>query len=188
MKKEYIVEQMAEERWFLNFTEKNEKGESLIIELSKCENHDSKNSLPNLWYKNGYINRVLETYWCIQTYVKDSERNEFGARYNPQIKRSEDGKQSVLNFDWMFEASEENKEKLINEVYKRFSLAKGETATEIKQRKIKEYAKKNNLKIYNTVPTGWRPLEYAYAPAGSVLITNRLTFKSKNRDKALLIA
>lgn len=184
MNKNYIVKQMANTRWFLNFTESNEKGETLIIELSKCENCDGSNSLPNLWKKNGCIDRVLETYWSIQTYIKDTEGNNF-MLYNPQVK-NENGR-SVLNFDWMFEATEKNKEKLINEVYRLFSSAKGETATEIKQRKIKEYAEQNNIQIYEELPQGWKVLNYAYAPTGSVIITNRLTLKSKNREKGLLL-
>ena len=131
----YTIEQMAEKRWFYTFTNTNKKSESLIIELSKCEDSSYKNSLPKLWYKNGYTDKVLESYWSIQTYVKDSEGQSYG-RYNPQHKLSEDTKRSVINFDWMLEATEENKEKLIDEVYRIFSVATGESATEKKHRKI----------------------------------------------------
>ena len=107
----------------------------IIIELNKCEDCNLQNSLPKLWKKQGYIDRVLETYWGIQTYVTDAEGNSFG-RYNPQHKLSEDGKRIVINFEWMFEATPENKERLINEVYRLFSSAKGLTATEEKNNKI----------------------------------------------------
>lgn len=189
MKKEYIIEQMAETRWFFKFTDTNEKGEKLIIELSKCEDwKEGKNSLPKLWKKNGYIDRVLETYWSIETYVKDTENNSYG-RYNPQHKLSEDKKRMVINFDWMFEATEENKEKLINEVYRLFSTAKGETATEEKHRKIREFAKNNNVETYNSIPEGWSVLKGGLtSPVGTVWISNMESFKTGNRKHAILIA
>lgn len=188
MKKEYTIKQTAETVWFYTFTDTNAKGEKLIIELNKCEDwKESKKSLPKLWKKGGYINRVLETYWSIQTYVKDSEGNSFG-KYNPQHKLSEDGKRIVINFDWMFEATEENKEKLINEVYRLFSIATGETATEIKHRKIREYAQKHNINIYETIPQGWKILDGCLtAPRGTEWISNMELFKSGKRKEAILL-
>lgn len=188
MNKEYIIEQTAESVWFYKFTDTNGKGEKLIIELSKCEDwKESKNSLPKLWKQKGHIDRVLETYWSIETYVKDTEGNSYGI-YNPQHKISEDNKRMVINFDWMFEATEENKEKLINEVYRLFSAATGETATERKQRKIKEYAITHNIDIYNSIPEGWSILKGAMtAPIGTVWISNNESFKSRKRKQAILI-
>lgn len=186
MRKDYTIEQMAETRWFYTFTDTNEKGERIIIELDKCEDwKENKKSLPKLWNKEGYIDRVLETYWCIQTYVKDTEGNSFG-RYNPQVK-TEDGKR-VINFDWMFEATEENKEKLINEVYRLASSVKGETATQEKIRKIKEYAIKNNIDMYETIPQGWKMLDGCLtAPRGTVWISNNESWKSGSLKHAILI-
>ncbi|HCL4455256.1 TPA: hypothetical protein N2D10_003283 [Clostridium botulinum] len=188
MKKEYIIEQMAESRWFYTFTDINEKGEKVIIELSKCEDGSFKNSLPKLWKKNGYIDRVLETYWSIETFVKDTEGNSFGI-YNPQHKLSKDGKRMIINFDWMFEATEDNKEKLINEVYQLASEAKGETATEEKHRKIREYAKERNIDIYKSIPNGWEILNGALsAPIGTVWVSNMELFKSGNLKRGILLA
>lgn len=188
MEKKYMVEQVAEGRWFYRFTDVNEKGEKLIIELMKCEDYSSKKSLPKLWKKSGYLDRVLETYWCIETYVKDTEGNFYGM-YNPQHKLSKDKKRMVIDFDWMFEATEENREKLINEVYQLFSSAKGETATEEKIRKIKEYAVNNNIEIYETIPNGWKEIDMCLnAPVGTVWISNMAPFRSGNRKKAILLA
>ena len=186
MKKDYTIEQMAETRWFYTFTEKNAKGETLIIELSHCTNSGGSHALPELWKKNGYIDRVLETYWCISTYVRDTENNCYG-RYNPQSKLSEDGKRSVINFDWMFEATEENKEKLINEVVKIFYSQSGETATEKKIRKVKEFADKKNIELLTEIPEGWKDIGGFTAPIGSTWISNSESFKSKNRKTALLL-
>ncbi len=186
MKKEFTIEQMADTRWFYTFTDTNNKGEKIIIELSKCEDSSFKKSLPKLWKQNGYIDRVLETYWGIETYTKDTEGNSFG-RYNPQHKLSEDKKRAVINFDWMFEATEENKEKLINEVYRLASEATGGTATEEKNRKIKEYAEKNNIDIFKSIPEGWSMLNGALAaPIGTVWISNMELFKSGNLQQGIL--
>lgn len=113
MRKEYTVEQMAGKRWFYTFTEPNAKGEKIVVELCKCTNPGGNNALPVLWKKHSFIDRVLETYWSIQTYVTDTEGQSF-MRYNPQVIP---GKYKI-NFDWMFEATEENKDRLIDEVYR----------------------------------------------------------------------
>lgn len=187
MKKDYTVEQVAESRWFYTFTEVNAKGEKIIIELIKCTNSGSSHSLPVLWKNHGYINRVLENYWSIETFVKDTENNCYGG-YNPQHKLSEDGKRMIINFEWVFEATEENKNKLIDEVYRLVSLAQGETATEEKIRKAKEFAKERNIDIMTEIPKGWKKLIGAMtAPLGTQWIYNGETFKSGNKRCALLL-
>jgi hypothetical protein len=190
MKKEYIIKQSAETVWWYTFTEQNTKGEKLVIELSKCTNHGGNNALPVLWHKNGYIDKVLETYWNIQTYVTDTEGMCYG-RYNPQHKQSEDGKRNVINFYWMFEDTEANKEKLFDNAIRIFSTAKGETATEEKHRKVREYAEEKNIEVLTEMPEGWLDLGYCTAPIGSIWIGNIKpnihNFRDKNRKEALLL-
>lgn len=186
MRKEYTVEQVAETRWFYTFIEPNAKGEKVIIELSKCTNQGGSNALPVLWHKKGYIDRVLETYWSIDTFVKDTEGNCWG-RYNPQNKLSEDKKRVVINFEWMFEATEDNKERLIDEVYRIASAAQGETATETKMRKIKEFAKEHNIDVLTELPEGWKDTGSMTAPIGATWVSNMETIKSRMRKRALLL-
>lgn len=190
MKKEYIVEQVAKTRWFYKFMEPNSKGETLTIELSKCRNTGGTNSLPYLWKKKGYTNRILTTYWSISTYVRDTEGACYG-RYNPQTKvevNPETGNpHPVINFDWMFEATEENKQKLIDEVYRLFSSATGKTATELKLEKVKEFAKERGVELYNEIPEGWKDTGGMTAPIGSTWVSNMKPFKSGERKSALLI-
>jgi len=190
MKKEYTVEQSAETVWWYKFTDQNAKGETFTIELSKCTNCGGSHALPVLWKQHGYIDRLLETYWCISTYMTDTEGRCWGA-YNPQSKRSEDGKRAVLNFNWMFEATEENKEKLIDEAFRLFSEATGETATEEKHRKVREYAEQNNIELLTEMPKGWVNLNYCTAPIGSTWVGNMKTsihtIRDKNRKEALLL-
>jgi len=186
MKKDFTVEQSAPTVWWYKFTEQNAKCETLTIELSKCTNYGGSYALPVLWKQHGYMDRVLETYWCIHTYVEDTEGNSYG-RYNPQTKQGKYG----INFNWMFEATEENKEKLIDEAFRLFSEATGETATEEKVRKVKEYAEKKNIEVLTEMPEGWIDLNYCTAPIGSTWIGNmKVNFKTirdVNRKEALLL-
>lgn len=115
MEKIKVDEMVKNTRWFVTFEELNSKGEEISIEFSRCTNPGGKNSLPYLWKKNGFINRILENWWSIQVYVTDSDGRCRGA-YNPTSKLSEDGKRMVINFAWMLEATEENAKKLFNEV------------------------------------------------------------------------
>lgn len=73
-------------------TESNPKGETLTIELVECTNPGGKNSLPYLWNKEGYTDKILNTYLSIQTYCTDSEGNCCG-KYNPQTKKVMTGKE-----------------------------------------------------------------------------------------------
>lgn len=190
MKKEYTVEQSAERVWWYKFAEPNAKGETLVIELCKCTNSDGSNALPVSWYKHGYTDKVLKTYWSINTFVTDTEGACY-ERYNAQHKLREDGKGMVINFEYMFEATEENKENLLDEVIKTFYSQTGETATEKKYRKVREYAKENNIEVFETMPEGWIDLNYCTAPIGSTYVGNMKpsihNLKDKNRKEALLL-
>ena len=73
----------------------------------------------NYGKKHGFTDRVLKTYWSVSTYVTDAKGQCWGI-YNPTIKPNG----NKINFDYMFEATEENKQILINETYKRFMEAK----------------------------------------------------------------
>jgi len=125
-------------------------------------------------------------YWksCKKQY--ETENNCYGI-YNPQSKRSDDGKRNVINFDWIFEATEENKQKLLEEVYNRFMAATGKTATEKKIENVYNHAKKCGHEVYKELPEGWKMLKGTYAPLGSVLISNGKSFRDKERKEALLL-
>ena len=114
--RKYTVEKFGNRELF-TFEELNAKNEKIQLEFTRCENSGTVHSLPYLWKKAGYINRVLETYWSLSTYAtEDGGNGTCWGRYNPQEKPSEDGKRRVIDFNWMFEATEENRQKLIAEV------------------------------------------------------------------------
>lgn len=61
--------------------ETNAKKETMVIELYECTNPGGKNSLPHLWYKEGWTETELETYLSMNTYVTDSEGNCRGTEF-----------------------------------------------------------------------------------------------------------
>lgn len=110
---EYTIEKMTKTREFYCFNDRNSKGERIEIEFTKIEN-DHKEHLINLWYKEGFIKEKLENYWHVEVYVYDEKGNCFG-KYNPQILPHG----TRINFDWILEATKENKERILNEIIKR---------------------------------------------------------------------
>lgn len=134
MTEKYTVEEMAPTRWFYYCNEKNAKGERLLVEVEKIiVNLEDKKEAMNLWKKEGVIKNAFPTWWSIHNYVHDTEGNGFKA-YNPTVKGS------TLNFDWMLEATEENLNLILEEVYSCFMAAFGRTATEKKIESIYNYA------------------------------------------------
>ena len=149
----------------------NEKQETMTIELIHCENPGGKKSLPYLWYKDGFTDRIMETYVGCNTYVNDSEGGCRGD-YNPQTKRSEDGKRNMINFDWLFENTKDNRKKIIEECIRRFESATGKSATELKLERINEYAKEHELEVVREIPEGWYKSHSMCVPLGSERIVN----------------
>lgn len=94
----------------------------------------------------------------------------------------------MIDFRFILPATEENKEILIQEIYKRFMAATGETATERKIRAIREYTAKCNVPVMETIPEGWEINQYAIAsPEGSVWISNLQPLNSGQQKSALLL-
>ena len=87
----------------------------------------------------------------------------------------------------MFENTEENKQKLIDECIHIFESVRGKSATQEKIEKCEAYAKENNLEIVNEKPEGWSELNGVYCPHGSVVITNQKSFRDKDYIRKLWI-
>ena len=120
----YIIEKIAGTRnTVYTFTERNNKGERLQVELSECcPDNKSKYSLPNLWKKHGYTDRVLASYYSVRTYATDPKGVCRGL-YNPQEETQDGAPQRSLNFSWMLEVTEQNREKILRECFRRFMNA-----------------------------------------------------------------
>lgn len=112
---EYEIDTMNPKgtREFYYFNNKNYKGERIEVEFTKVEN-DHKEHLINIWYKKGFIKEKLENYWHVAVYVYDKEGTCYG-KYNPQILPGG----TKINFEWVLEAKEENKERILHEIIKR---------------------------------------------------------------------
>ena len=112
---EYSVEEKRPEgrSYFFTFKSETPKREMLTIDLYKVINDDS-NELIDLWYKRGHIKTKLASYWHITVYATDQSGNTWG-RYNPQVKPGG----TKINFDWILEATPENRDKLLREVIRR---------------------------------------------------------------------
>ena len=149
----------------------NAKRETMVIEIVHCENPGGNNSLPYLWHKNGYIDKIMKTYIGCNTYVTDSEGNCFG-KYNVTSKMSEDGMRNVIDFDWLLEDTEENRKKIIEKCVELFENAKGKSATEEKIDHVKKYAKAEGLEVVDKLPEGWTAKRYFTDPLGSISIVN----------------
>lgn len=180
----YSVENITKNLFMYTFTEKNQKRESLKVELYRSETDmKDKKELPHLWKKAKYIDEVMPSYWHVNTFVKDTEGNCFG-KYNPQHKKEK----CEIDFSWMLEGTEENKEKILKEIYRIFMESTGKTATEEKLDKILEYAKEHNIRIFETLPEEWKIDTWSLtAPDGTVWIRNNGSIINKTLKKGLLL-
>ena len=104
MRKVYRCEHTVPPVWWFTFADRNALGEEIVVEFRKNENTHGKHSLPAMWKRKGFIDKEPETWWGVQTYVTDRQGRCSG-KYNPTTK---DGK---LNFEWLLEATEENRQK-----------------------------------------------------------------------------
>lgn len=113
------IKKMADTRTRYEFTETNKKNERLIVEIIDCYYPNAENGLPSLWKKHGYTNKLYENAIHVDCfcYTEDGQCFE---KYNPTIKLSDDKNRYVINFDWLLEVTEENKNKILKEIYKRF--------------------------------------------------------------------
>ena len=101
------------ENGYINLERPNSKGEMLTFKIEHCEGYGNK-SLPHLWFKNGYTDREINKYLICQCYVTKTDGTCI-EKYNPQS--TSDHK---LNFEWLLEDTEENFQKLANEISRRF--------------------------------------------------------------------
>lgn len=110
-----IMNQITKSRIDGEFTVRNAKGEKIAFTLTLVSpDNNNMTSLPNLWKKNDFTSRLLTSYICLDVYVTDTKGNCWN-RYNPQIIPNT----NKINFDFMFEISEENKKRLLSELEKR---------------------------------------------------------------------
>lgn len=105
------TKEMAPSRFFL-YVEPLGDDEEFIIEVGFAEFYGNS-CLPELWYKHGYTDKVLNKYINIDTYRTDGKGNCTG-NCNPQVIKG----MNRINFDYMLETNQENLDKLIDATIK----------------------------------------------------------------------
>ena len=114
----FTLKQRTSTSYEVRFIEKNGLNESLILQINEVYPLKTENSLPVLWKKYGYTDKILDNYLILDVCVIDENGYEYH-KYNPQIAKKSDGNRSI-NFDYMLEVSEANMYKLIDNVYNLF--------------------------------------------------------------------
>ena len=114
----FILKQRTSTSYEVRFKEKNNLNEYLILQINEVYPPKCENSLPNLWKKHGFTDKILDNYLILDVCVIDENGYEYH-KYNPQIAKKSDGNRSI-NFDYMLEVSEANMYKLIDSVYNLF--------------------------------------------------------------------
>ena len=101
-------------RKMLEFNGRTPKEERVVVEISYCyPDNTNKNSLPNLWKKSGHTQKLYKNYISIQTYAEQPNGTCY-AIYNPQ--NIIEDRRCVINFDWLFEISQDSENLLLHEV------------------------------------------------------------------------
>lgn len=96
------------------FEDKTRKGESLIVDLTRCDNHGGSHSILNIWKARGYIDRVLKNFIGVDVFATDDEGN-CRRRYDPVVLEGRRG----INFYWILEDTPENRDRIIAEICRR---------------------------------------------------------------------
>ena len=96
---------------------RNGKGEALTVSISPSYPM-GLNDMPGMWYRKGYIDRVLSSYWSVGV---EAHCQEYSAmKYNPTEKPDPERRRMVIDFDWMLEATAENFRRIMEEILRRF--------------------------------------------------------------------
>ena len=75
----FIKKEMANHRAFYELNETNKNGEKINVEIMEIfPDNTSENSLPNLWLKHGYTNKLYNSYLCINCYVTEIYKKFIG--------------------------------------------------------------------------------------------------------------
>ena len=117
--------------WWIEFNEPTANNEKLVVELTRCSaDPKDKKALPYIAKKHGWSDKLLSSWWGVQTYTTDPDGNRWGEKYNPTNKREsyeflgaglkpETRYRYTTDFEWWLEATEDNARKIISEIERR---------------------------------------------------------------------
>lgn len=88
---------------------------ALAVEVCTTDHTGIKGSAMDVYVKNGWVPRFMEKTLGAQTYFKLPDGTQVGELFNPTIKAGQ------ADFDWLLEATPENEEAILREVFRRYS-------------------------------------------------------------------
>ena len=100
----------------VDFAKPSAEGEKIRVTLSRGTDTGEKNSLPALWVKHGFTASRLSDWWNVEVVAISQDGTEHH-RYNPQTT-----KDYKLDFAWMLPATEENAQKIFDEIARRAGI------------------------------------------------------------------
>lgn len=103
----------------------------LVVEVSTITHQHTSGSLMKLWVDNKYLPKFIEKTLCVRVYFEDENGNCI-EKFNPQVKiviekykvskdTYKNTVKSMIEFEWVLEATEENEQKLLNEIERRYN-------------------------------------------------------------------
>ena len=93
-------------------------GSDLVVEIATIEHHRGAGSLMSLWVNNGRMPRFVERTLNVNVFFTD-ESGRCVERFNPTVKPGG----CVRDFDWVLEATQENEDRLLAEIERRYNEA-----------------------------------------------------------------
>lgn len=100
----------------VDFAQPSAEGEKIRVTLSRGTDTDAKNSLPALWVKHGFTSHRLADWWNVEVVVIAPDGTE-RRRYNPQTTKAH-----KIDFAWMLPATEENAQRIYEEIARRAGI------------------------------------------------------------------
>lgn len=100
----------------VEFAQPSAEGEKIRVTLSRGTDTGAKNSLPALWVKHGFTASRLADWWNVEVVAISQDGTEHH-RYNPQT-----AKDYKIDFAWVLPATEENAQKIFDEIARRAGI------------------------------------------------------------------
>lgn len=94
----------------------NKRGAQIQIDLRRTTaDEKSKSDLMNIWVKAKKLPKFIKHRLTVETYATN-EKGDCHGYYNPTIKVNDSKIRLVINFNWVLEDTETNRQKIIDEV------------------------------------------------------------------------
>lgn len=147
MKVYFSIEKSGSRRVFFKSDQLTKSNEELEIEFMKTTVSDNSNI--DRWYKNGDIDKRLESCWLVKTFVTDQAGNCY-ERYNPMLNDNH-----MIDFKWIMEANDDNLLAILSEIVKEAYGPDTEAFMKLERSKKGSDAKKWPVNEYEIITRGF---------------------------------